>query len=138
MLVVDDNTDSAELLSELLREAGHEVATAHDGVGALKVLGQFAPDVAILDVGLPEMDGCELARRISRDLGARAPALVSLTGYGQPADRDRCQAAGFQCHVVKPADPQVLLDLVEELAQERDQVRPAPGPPPAADAVPRH
>jgi signal transduction histidine kinase/ActR/RegA family two-component response regulator len=138
VLVVDDNTDSAELLSELLREAGHEVATAHDGVGALKVLGQFTPDVAILDVGLPEMDGCELARRISRDLGARAPALVSLTGYGQPADRDRCRTAGFRCHVVKPADPQVLLDLVEELAQERDQVRPAPGPPPAADAVPRH
>jgi CheY-like chemotaxis protein len=84
------------------------------------------------------MDGCELALQISRDLGAQAPALVSLTGYGQPADRERCQAAGFRCHVVKPADPQVLLDLVEELAQERDQVHPAREPAPAADGVPHH
>ena len=124
VLVVDDNADSAELLTELLRAAGHEVATAHDGPAALLALGRFSPEVAILDVGLPEMDGCELARRIARTLGDRAPALVSVTGYGQPADQDRCRAAGFRRHVVKPADPQLLLELIEDLAREREHRAP--------------
>ena len=123
ILVVDDNTDSAELMTELFREAGHEVVAAHDGFAALRVLDGFVPEIAFLDVGLPAMDGYELADRITQRLGRQAPAFVSVTGYGQPSDRDRSRAAGFLRHVVKPADPQTLLDLIEDVAREREQAR---------------
>jgi CheY-like chemotaxis protein len=128
--VVDDNTDSAELMTELFREAGHEVVAAHDGFSALTALEDFAPEIAFLDVGLPAMDGYELAGRIAQQLGFRAPAFVSVTGYGQPSDRDRSRAAGFVRHVVKPPDPQALLDLIEEVAAERQRT-----PSPQADAA---
>jgi signal transduction histidine kinase/ActR/RegA family two-component response regulator len=119
ILVVDDNADSAELMSELLSQAGHQVIAAHDGFAALRALDGFDPEVAFLDVGLPVMDGYELAGRIAQRLGDRAPAFVSITGYGQPSDRERSRAAGFQRHVVKPADPGELLEIIEEVTAER-------------------
>ena len=121
ILVVDDNADSAELMTELFREAGHEVVSAHDGLAALRAIEGFVPEIAVLDVGLPAMDGYDLAGRIAQRLGRRAPAFVSLTGYGQPSDRERSRVAGFVRHVVKPADPQALLDLIEEVALERER-----------------
>jgi CheY-like chemotaxis protein len=119
ILVVDDNADSAELLTELLRQAGHDVVAAHDGYAALRAIEGFDPEVAFLDVGLPAMDGYELAGRIAERLGHRAPAFVSVTGYGQPSDRERSRAAGFVRHVVKPADPRMLLEIIEAVTQER-------------------
>jgi signal transduction histidine kinase len=102
ILVVDDNEDLAEVMSDLLRELGHEVLVAHDGPEALRVLRSFPAEIALLDVGLPVMDGLELARRIRADAGRAMPRLVALTGYGQPSDREKTQAAGFDLHLTKP------------------------------------
>jgi signal transduction histidine kinase len=103
ILVVDDNIDGAEALAEILQELGHEVALAHDGPTALKIAKSFRPNVCLLDIGLPVMDGYELARhlRASNDLpqGAR---MVAISGYGQDADRRRSTEAGFNAHLVKP------------------------------------
>lgn len=109
ILVVDDNEDARVLLAELLTKSGHEVETAEDGLTALQVLEEFQPDVAILDIGLPGMDGCELARRIRQLPAQAAVRLLALTGYGQAADRSNTRAAGFDVHLVKPLDLQGLL-----------------------------
>lgn len=115
VLVVDDNEDAAALLADLLDQAGHEVITALDGAAALDAAERFRPEVAVLDLGLPVMDGYELAARIGLRLGPTAPALLSLSGYGQPQDRARSRAAGFRQHFVKPADPDALLAAIEAL-----------------------
>jgi PAS domain S-box-containing protein len=107
ILVVDDNTDAAQLMAELFERSGHSIAIAHDGPSALEVAATFSPEVAILDIGLPVMDGYELARRLRQQLGTSV-YLVALTGYGQASDRDRAKAAGFDVHLVKPVDPAVL------------------------------
>jgi len=112
ILLVDDNTDAAELMAELLRGVGHEVAVAHDGPAALLEAPRFTPDVAVLDIGLPVMDGYELARRLIAML-RDPPFMIALTGYGQENDRARARDAGFDEHMVKPADPERLLELVE-------------------------
>jgi CheY-like chemotaxis protein len=102
VLVVDDNQDSAEMVSEALAHLGHQVAVAHDGPGALERTAEFQPDVVLLDLGLPMMDGFEVARRL-RD-GGSTVHLVAMTGYGQASDRDATRAAGFDAHLVKPVD----------------------------------
>lgn len=102
VLIVDDNPDAAELLAEVLRETGHVAAIAHDGPGALHLAGSFRPEIALLDIGLPVMDGYELARRLRDQVGA--VRLIAVTGYGQRADRERVQVAGFDAHIVKPVD----------------------------------
>jgi signal transduction histidine kinase/CheY-like chemotaxis protein len=112
ILVVDDNEDAAELLSELLRSVGHEVQIAHDGVEALAVSARFHPEVAILDIGLPVMDGYELARRMREAQGA-AVRLIAVTGYGQESDLRRSRAAGFERHFVKPVHVDELLSAIE-------------------------
>jgi CheY-like chemotaxis protein len=112
VLIVDDNIDAAALLAELCETVGHEVKTAHDGPEALRALEGFAPDVAVLDIGLPVMDGYELARRVREQLGERC-RLVALTGYGQEHDRSRSEEAGFEAHLVKPVDPSRVLALVD-------------------------
>ena len=102
VLVVDDNPDAAELLLEILSAIGHDVEIAFDGPQALELAGTFLPDVALLDIGLPVMDGYELARRLrDRVDGVR---LVAVTGYGQESDRQRARDAGFDAHVVKPVE----------------------------------
>jgi signal transduction histidine kinase/ActR/RegA family two-component response regulator len=113
VLVVDDNVDSAQLLADLLVHDGHDVVIAHDGPSALGALDRFEPQVAILDIGLPVMDGYELATRIREKLGARAPAILGLSGYGQARDLERSRQAGFLRHFVKPADPAEVLAAVK-------------------------
>jgi PAS domain S-box-containing protein len=106
VLVVDDNADAAELLGGLLRSSGHEVMIASDGPQALDLAGAFRPEVALLDIGLPVMDGYELARRLRSQLDT--VRLIAVTGYGQDSDRERSRAAGFDAHMIKPVDPDVL------------------------------
>ncbi|MGZ6144154.1 MAG: response regulator, partial [Myxococcales bacterium] len=113
VLVVDDNEDALEMLEEMLRSAGHEVRSASSGPAALEVARQFRPEVAILDIGLPAMDGYELAARLRAELGTHTPCLLALTGYGQESDRDRSKAAGFSLHLVKPLEASHLLETIE-------------------------
>ncbi len=113
VLIVDDNGDAAEMLALLVRAAGHQVLVAPDGPHALAAAAEFLPEVAILDIGLPVMDGYELAGRLREQLGARAPRMVAVTGYGQEHDRERSAAAGFAEHLVKPVDGPALLLRIE-------------------------
>ncbi len=112
VLVVDDNEDSADLLREMLQWVGHEVAVAHDGPSALAMAEHFSPDIALLDIGLPVMDGYELGRRLHElPEGARC-RLIALSGYGQERDRAQSKASGFEAHLVKPVDAPRLLQIV--------------------------
>jgi CheY-like chemotaxis protein len=111
VLVVDDNADAAELLAVALAGAGHDVRVAHDGPSALEVARAFVFDVALLDLGLPAMDGLELGERL-RASGQQG-MLVAVTGYGQEADRERTREAGFCAHLVKPVDLAAILSAVE-------------------------
>ncbi|RJS25243.1 hypothetical protein DRW03_09065 [Corallococcus sp. H22C18031201] len=113
VLVVDDNEDAAELLTEALRLHGYEVACCNDGPGALEAVGRFAPDVAILDIGLPVMDGVELARRLRGREDLPRLRLIAATGYGQEADRALTRDAGFEHHLVKPIRVASLVELIE-------------------------
>jgi CheY-like chemotaxis protein len=108
ILMVDDNHDAAMTLADLLREAGHTVVTAHDGVEALDAARALRPQVAILDIGLPVMDGYEVARHLERTLAPESPVLIALTGYGQPHDIARSREHAFAAHLVKPVDPEQL------------------------------
>jgi signal transduction histidine kinase len=102
ILVADDNRDAAEALSLQLQLAGHDVRTAHDGVEALDLAKTFDPDIVLLDLGMPKMDGYEVARRLRVQPGSRRVTLIALTGWGQQQDRDRTTDAGFDAHLVKP------------------------------------
>lgn len=114
VLLVDDNPDLAELLGEALRTFDHDVRTALDGPSAIAAAEAFGPDVALLDLGLPVMDGYELAKQLrSRDQRVR---LIALTGYGQDKDRAKSREAGFDVHLVKPVDLDVLERTIEKLA----------------------
>jgi len=119
LLVVDDNADAAETLAAMLRERQHTVRIAHDGPTALAAVDEFTPDVAVLDIGLPVMDGHEVAARLSEKMGAAVPAFIALTGYGQAHDRARSRAAGFRDHFVKPVDIDALLRAIDRAADER-------------------
>ena len=112
VLVVDDNVDAAQGLEELLARLGYVAAIAHDGPHALEVARAFRPEVAVLDIGLPVMDGYELARRLRATLGDARSRLIALTGYGQDADRIRAREAGFDEHLVKPVGIHVLASLL--------------------------
>ncbi len=111
VLVVDDNIDAAQTLADLLSLTGHAVQLAHDGLGALAAAVAWRPDVVLLDIGLPGLNGFEVAKRIRREAAHPAMVLVALTGYGQAADRQRSHEAGFDHHLVKPAD----FDEVEKI-----------------------
>jgi signal transduction histidine kinase/DNA-binding response OmpR family regulator len=115
ILVVDDNEDAAELLASALEIMGYTVRVAHDGPEALKVAAEFDPDLGLLDIGLPVMDGYELARRLQDDPGLRRVPLVAVTGYGQPSDRRMSEAAGFDAHLVKPVDIERVSSLIRQL-----------------------
>jgi signal transduction histidine kinase len=112
VLIVDDNIDLATTLREVFVRAGHEVRVAHDGAGGLAITKYFRPEVAILDLGLPEMDGYELARRLRQELAPDVPRLIAMTGYGQESDMRRSRDAGFAQHLVKPVDVSVLKQIV--------------------------
>ena len=112
VLVVDDNHDAAEAAAVFLAMAGHEVKAVGDGGEALACAPVFAPDVVVLDIGLPGMDGYEVARRLRGVAETRSSLLIALTGYGQRGDRERARAAGFDHHLTKPAEPDELLSLI--------------------------
>jgi signal transduction histidine kinase len=112
VLVVDDNRDGAESLAMLLRLWGHEVRVAYDGPSALRLAEAERPEVVLLDIGLPGMDGYQVARRLRERSGGARQLLVALTGYGQGEDRRRSQQAGFDHHLVKPLDPDELQRLL--------------------------
>jgi CheY-like chemotaxis protein len=112
VLVVDDNVDTAESLALLLRMKGHEVAIAHDGLAALKMAGSFHPEVVLLDIGLPELDGYQVASRLRRRRQTAKALLVAMTGYGQDEDQLRAHEAGFDHHLIKPVDPTVIYELI--------------------------
>jgi signal transduction histidine kinase/CheY-like chemotaxis protein len=119
ILVVDDNRDAAEMLGAAFRMLGHDVREAFDGPAALDLLSAYRPDVAFVDIGLPVMDGYELAGRIHAIDGLQQVPLVAVTGYGQDGDRARSRAAGFAEHVVKPVRLDALTALVDTLAPAR-------------------
>jgi CheY-like chemotaxis protein len=104
VVVVEDNTDSREMLDRLLRMEGHEVHSAEDGASALEVVARVVPDVVLIDIGLPGLDGYEVARRLRDTPAGRSMLLVAMTGYGQPRDRLRALEAGFDDHLVKPIE----------------------------------
>jgi CheY-like chemotaxis protein len=114
VLVVDDNEDAAMTVSEVLSELGYEVAVAHDGPQALASAERMRPDVVVLDLGLPVMDGFEVARRLRATCpGPHTPRLVALSGYGQDSDKANSRAAGFDVHLVKPVDLATLQAALE-------------------------
>ena len=112
VLVVDDNVDAAEALGELLRDYGHEVFTAHDGPGALDHARVHRPDIVLLDISMPDMDGYEVARRMRTDLAMNDALLIALTGYGEERHRRLAREAGFDQHVTKPVDALKLEELL--------------------------
>jgi signal transduction histidine kinase len=114
VLIVDDNEDIAVMISELLTVWGYETRYAHDALAALAMAESFAPDVAVLDIGLPVMDGYELARRFGQNTALARTRLIAVTGYGQEQDRKRAHDAGFAAHLVKPVDPERLRRAIEE------------------------
>lgn len=108
VLVVDDNQDFAESLARLLELAGHRVEVAYDGEEALAACARCRPEAVVLDIGLPRLDGYEVARRLRRDPAHQGVLLVAVSGYGKDEDRERGREAGFDHYLVKPADPGVL------------------------------
>ena len=115
-MVVDDNRDAANTLATLLQSGGHDVTVAYSPHDALQRFQHEKPAVLFIDIGLPDIDGCEVARRLRAMPGGRGLKLVALTGYGQPADQARSREAGFDCHLIKPANPSEVLRLVAGLA----------------------
>jgi CheY-like chemotaxis protein len=113
ILLVEDHADIADFIRMQLEMWGHEVAVAADGPAGLAAALRLPPDIALLDVGLPGMDGYELAVRIRQEIPSAAVRLVAMTGYGRPEDRARAAAAGFDAHLVKPVDPSDLRGIVE-------------------------
>jgi signal transduction histidine kinase/ActR/RegA family two-component response regulator len=119
ILVVDDNEDAAAMLGLSLRRMGHATRVVHDGLSALEAAAQLLPDVALLDIGLPVMDGYELARRLRDVPGLSRLHLVAVTGYGQDRDRSLAREAGFDVHLVKPVDKGSFKALLDRIAAER-------------------
>jgi signal transduction histidine kinase len=112
ILVVDDNRDAAEALSLLLQLRGHDVKTAEDGFEALRIAPDFGPEIVILDLGMPKLNGYETAAHIRKEPWGRDLPLIALTGWGQPKDRQRTVEAGFNEHLVKPVGQQELIDAI--------------------------
>jgi CheY-like chemotaxis protein len=114
VLIVEDNKDAREGLQLLLTYAGHDVETSEDASGALDKLRAFQPEIALIDIGLPGVDGYALARMARQTPEARATCLVALTGYGCAEDRQKALAAGFDAHMTKPVDPDRLYAFLNE------------------------
>jgi signal transduction histidine kinase/DNA-binding response OmpR family regulator len=119
VLVVDDNLDAADTVAMFLRIEGHAVQTAADGLAALTSAAAFAPEVVVLDIGLPKLDGYEVARRLREQPATQQALLIALTGYGQKGDKAHAVDAGFDQHLVKPADPCALAQAIADWQQHR-------------------
>jgi len=125
VVLVEDNEDIVESMSEFLADLGHTVHTAGDGRRGLEMILSKKPDVAIVDVGLPILDGYQVAAEVRQHMGAAAPRMVAMTGYGQEADRRRARDAGFDRHLVKPAEMSEIIAVLKP----KDRVEPTPLPP---------
>jgi CheY-like chemotaxis protein len=113
VLIVEDNDDARETLRRILELDGHRVRVAADGIAGLEAMRVAVPEIALIDIGLPRMDGYELARRIRSEInGSQRPYLVAVTGYGLPEDRARTREAGFDLHLVKPVDSAELAEVL--------------------------
>lgn len=115
VLVVDDNEDAAESMATMLEMYGHEVRTAFDGEAGVAAAGEFRPQVAFLDLGMPKVNGYDAARRIRAEGWGKDVLLVALTGWGSDDDKRKCEEAGFDRHLTKPVSPQALTKLLAEV-----------------------
>jgi CheY-like chemotaxis protein len=113
VLIVEDNEDAGEMYRMLIELSGHEVLLAETGAKGLEMLKSARPDIALVDIGLPGMDGYEIARRFRAEPDSDKVFLVALTGYGSSTDRDRSRQAGFDLHLLKPVDPQAIKSLLD-------------------------
>ncbi|MEO7402269.1 MAG: ATP-binding protein [Burkholderiales bacterium] len=120
VLVIEDNVDAGAVLAELLSQSGHKVEVALDGQAGLDLCDRFNPHVVLCDIGLPGMDGYEVAIRMRERRPTKGPALVALTGYGSAKDHERSMAAGFDHHLVKPTNPEVLLRIIDSAMRAED------------------
>jgi CheY-like chemotaxis protein len=127
VLVVDDNVDAAVSLGMLLKLAGQDVRVAYDGPAALRQATDFRPQLVLLDIGMPGMDGYEVCRRLRRESSLERTKVVALTGWGQDEDRRRSHEAGFDHHIVKPVEPSALQRLLDELPDDAISAR-SPSP----------
>lgn len=116
ILVADDDTDAVLSLTTLLREEGYEVRGVHRGSEVLQAVFNFAPDVVLLDIGMPQMSGYDVARTLRERYGSARPALIAVTGRAGDVDRQQARAAGFEYHVAKPYEPRDLLSLIHRLS----------------------
>jgi CheY-like chemotaxis protein len=114
ILIADDNRDAADTMGMLLELGGHEVIIAHSGNQALQLGREHRPDVVILDIGMPDLNGYDVARTARNEDWGKSAYLIALTGWGQAEDKERARMAGFDRHLTKPVDP----DLVEEILKE--------------------
>jgi CheY-like chemotaxis protein len=112
VLIADDNGDAAESLAMLIRLDGHDVTVGANGIEALELIDAVNPEVAFLDIGMPGLDGYEVARRIRANPRHAGVVLVAVTGWGQESDKARARAAGFDLHFTKPIEPDKLLELL--------------------------
>jgi signal transduction histidine kinase len=135
VLIVEDNQDAQDALRVLLELWGHEVVVANDGAAGIHSALENRPDVALVDLGLPTVDGYEVARQVRATLGAASPLLIALTGYGAPEQRAQALSAGFDLHIVKPVDPERLTSLLDEYAATPPSSA-AQGPPRAPLNIP--
>jgi DNA-binding response OmpR family regulator len=120
ILVVDDNRDAADSLSEMLELMGNETRTAYDGREGVDMAGDYLPDVVLLDIGLPKLNGYDACRLIREQPWGKSLVVIALTGWGQDKDRQLSREAGFDYHLVKPVDPQALMAIVAGLDVGRD------------------
>jgi len=120
ILLVDDHADTVCTTAVLLVGEGHDVETAKDGASALLMWKSFRPHVILLDIGLPDMDGWDVAGQIRKTSDDRRPVLIALSGYGTAADHQRSREAGIDLHLVKPIDPQELFEILAKIRVEFD------------------
>jgi CheY-like chemotaxis protein len=113
ILVIDDNVDACRTLGALLQLKGQDVHTAFGGVEGLQLAESWRPDIAVVDIGMPDLNGYEVCRRLRSEPWGAAMMLIACTGWGQQEDRDRATEAGFDAHLVKPVEPAALMRLLD-------------------------
>ena len=118
VLIVDDNRDSADSLAMLMQITNNEAYLAHDGEEAVAAVEKYRPEVVLLDIGLPKIDGHEVCRRVRKEPWGKDIVIIALTGWGQEDDRRKSQEAGFDGHLVKPVDYEKLLELLASLTND--------------------
>jgi CheY-like chemotaxis protein len=116
VLIADDNRDAADSLAMLLRMDGHDVSVVHDGRQAVAKIDSFRPEIAVLDIGMPELDGYEVAQQVRRGPLGTSITLIAVTGWGQASDKARAAAAGFNHHLTKPIEPEALTRMLRNLS----------------------